>query len=126
MDRGHRRWGDATLALAVPALPVLARAVRRLVVRGAVRAFALVAAADALAGSMVVASASVGVTSAAAQDAPAARCPMDVPRPDSPERRGAGAPPPAWDLRCIELIPAAAGGDARGVVTLESPRHRSA
>ncbi|MEX2471632.1 MAG: multicopper oxidase family protein [Gemmatimonadota bacterium] len=50
-----------------------------------------------------------------------ARCPMDIPRPDSPERRGTGAPPPAWDLRCIELIPAAAGGDARGVVTLERP-----
>lgn len=50
-----------------------------------------------------------------------ARCPMEIPRPDSPERRGSGAPPPAWDLRCIELIPAAAGGDARGVVTLERP-----
>lgn len=60
-------------------------------------------------------------TPVAGQTIEDASCPMDIPRPDSPERRGAGPPPPAWDLRCIELIPAAAGGDARGVVTLERP-----
>lgn len=76
--------------------------------RGAVLALAWVVAAGARAP----------VTGQTIEDA---RCPMDIPRPDSPERRGTGPPPPAWDLHCIELIPAAAGGDARGVVTLERP-----
>ena len=50
-----------------------------------------------------------------------ATCPMEVPHPVSGSGAIRGAPGPAWDLRCIELIPAAAGGDARGVVTLTRP-----
>ncbi len=45
-------------------------------------------------------------------------CPLEVPAA-SGELTGPGeVPEPAWDLRCIELHPAAAGGDSRGVVSL--------
>ncbi|MEX2466066.1 MAG: multicopper oxidase domain-containing protein [Gemmatimonadota bacterium] len=60
-------------------------------------------------------------TVAAPTDVPLATCPMDVPRPTSAAGAASGPPEPAWDLRCIELIPAAAGGDARGVATLARP-----
>lgn len=61
------------------------------------------------------------VSVASERDASRARCPLEVPRPRSSEGTETGTPPPAWDLRCVELIPAAAGEGARGVVTLTRP-----
>lgn len=48
-------------------------------------------------------------------------CPTPVPIPTSTVGTAVGVPPPGWDLRCADLIPAAAGGDARGVLELRRP-----
>jgi suppressor of ftsI len=64
----------------------------------------------------------VAASPLAAQDGlDQAACPIPVPVPTSSVGASVGTPPPAWDLRCIELVPAAAGGDARGVVSLGRP-----
>lgn len=51
----------------------------------------------------------------------AATCPTPLPTPPAPGTVSDGPPPPAWDLRCIELLPTARGGEASGMVTLTRP-----
>ncbi len=48
----------------------------------------------------------------------AAGCPLSVPVPTGHSEATTGVPEPAWDLRCIELVPVPGGGDAAGVVSM--------
>jgi suppressor of ftsI len=61
-------------------------------------------------------------TGAAAQGTGAGGCPPDLPAfASSPAEQGTGPPPPALDLRCIELHATPRGGAARGAVVLRRP-----
>jgi len=59
---------------------------------------------------------------AGAQSTDPGGCPLDLPAfPTSPAEQGAGTPPPALDLRCLELHATPRGGAARGTVALRRP-----
>lgn len=81
----------------------------------------------ALLGALTLIGATTSVASAQSAEAgPAAApasapCPTPIPTPPAPGTTTDGTPPPAWDLRCIELLPTGRGGDATGMVTLTRP-----